>query len=832
MANITGSVTNADLVLKVSKAMDLTVLDLAPYGPYLDILCGTRDYQKEAILVTLRYLLGGRYENLRALMRENLDNDVTLRDVYGGEVAAERRLLFPDQLACSLDLATGTGKTYVMYGVAAIMLALGAVDQVLVLCPSLTIEAGLTEKFKLLAASDALRAAMPDSAVFASPSIINGTESVVPGSICIENFHSTFVTSRSSLRPTLTGKGQRTLVLNDEAHHLHSASAEMKKWAEFVGDVGFGFRYVVGVSGTCYVDDSYFADVIYRYSLRSAIDAGVVKTIEYVAEDSPSSRDEKLQKIYDNHAAGKQFYRKVKPLTLMVTRDIAASKRLGAEVTEFLTGVEGLSVEDAAAKVLVVTSDPAHKRNVATLGSVDHADSPVEWIVSVSMLTEGWDVKNVFQVVPHEERAFSSKLLIAQVLGRGLRVPEAYRGERPVLTVFNHDAWSARIRHLVDEILEIENRLTSEIVQKETDYNFDLDHIDYSKTQEAEEHDAPAEYDFSKGYVTLASQVAALERETTYSRAISGTQRQKRTLIRYKMFSVAEVAEHIHSKFRAIDLEESTDYASKYPVEWLTNLIAESLRRVGETADQVSEDNRQRLQSAFGVVHRKTSQTVRYVSKPDGLVTFSTALRRRDSVSVSALRRVEATVFIDDDSATSSDEETARVLGEVLDDDTLPRSAVEVVVNKFTFKTPLNLTIASHRPERLFMKDLVKPENATVITAWIKSTDQDFYSIEFGWRKGEHFRRGSFNPDFFIRTPSRTIVVEIKADDEISEPSDENRAKFAAATQHFATLNEMLREERYRFHFLTPRDYDAFFQFLRDDRSDYSSSLDAALAAN
>jgi len=31
--------------------------------------------------------------------------------------------------------------------------------------------------------------------------------------------------------------------------------------------------------------------------------------------------------------------------------------------------------------------------------------------------------------VPHEERAFNSKLLIAQVLGRGLRIPEEYKGD-------------------------------------------------------------------------------------------------------------------------------------------------------------------------------------------------------------------------------------------------------------------------------------------------------------------------------------------------------------------------------------------------------------------
>ena len=59
----------------------------------------------------------------------------------------QRHLQLPDQLAASLDLATGTGKSYVLYGVAAILLAEGAVDRVLVLCPSTTIEAGLLEKF-------------------------------------------------------------------------------------------------------------------------------------------------------------------------------------------------------------------------------------------------------------------------------------------------------------------------------------------------------------------------------------------------------------------------------------------------------------------------------------------------------------------------------------------------------------------------------------------------------------------------------------------------------------------------------------------------------------
>ena len=115
--------------------------------------------------------------------------------------------------------------------------------------------------------------------------------------------------------------------------------------------------------------------------------------------------------------------------------------------------------------------------------TVDSPASKVEWIVSVSMLSEGWDVKNVFQIVPHEERAFNSKLLIAQVLGRGLRRPDGWKGEDPVVTVFNHDSWSSRIKHLVNEILEIERRLTS-TVDPASPHNFDLHNLDYTREED------------------------------------------------------------------------------------------------------------------------------------------------------------------------------------------------------------------------------------------------------------------------------------------------------------------------------------------------------------
>jgi type III restriction enzyme len=408
----------------------------------------------------------------------------------------ERHLQLPDQLSCSVDLATATGKSYVMYGVARIMLAHGVVDRVLVLCPSRTIEKGLTEKFRALSGDAALKALVPEESRVRNPHIINGTESIVDGTICIENFHATLQHVKSSIRDSLAGKGDRTLILNDEVHHVYNPSGrDLKRWKEFLLDPAFGFRYIAGFSGTCYIGDDYFADVIARYSLRHAIEQGFAKTIDYVAEDTSDSQDEKFQKIYDNHIQNKTHsYRKVKPLTILVTRDIAACKRLTADLIEFLARQEGISPEDAAKKVLIVTSAREHEANVRMLEDVDRRDNPIEWITSVSMLTEGWDVQNVFQIVPHEERAFNSKLLIAQVLGRGLRIPEIYKGERSVVTVFNHDAWSSGIKHLVDEVMEIEKRLYSYPVAKSPDYNFVLHQIDYNKIQEVEEFPQTGQY--------------------------------------------------------------------------------------------------------------------------------------------------------------------------------------------------------------------------------------------------------------------------------------------------------------------------------------------------
>ncbi len=264
-------------------------------------------------------------------------------------------------------------------------------------------------------------------------------------------------------------------------------------------------------------------------------------------------------------------------------------------------------------------------------------------------------------------------------------------------------------------------------------------------------------------------------------------------------------------------------------MEWLKALIRASIKPEWNTPDLISEENRQLLYRSFHVLHREATKVVRYKQLPEPVKAIFTTDRKRDRVGLAALKRGEVTIFWDNHSSRLSDEETQANLQAILEDEDLPRSSWQHVANTFDFKTPLNVVIADHKPERDFIRELVKKENADAIDAWIKSTDQDFYTIDYVWRKGEHPKPGSFNPDFFIKQGKHILVIEIKGNEEIADPSIENKGKHKAASLHFKTLNSMQSEHEYHFHFLTKNNYEMFFKFLREKNYSFVSELDVAL---
>jgi len=829
---------NEDLILKVSPAVDRSRWDESRYEDFIERLCGGRAYQEEAIRTALRYLLGGEYADLTALARDNYDGSTVLEARYGSWQGMERRLQLPALLSASLDLATGTGKSYVLYGLAAILLAHGVVDRVLVLCPSTTIEAGLLEKFRELASDSDLRDLLPPTSAVLSPRIINASETITEGSICVENYHAILEHVGSSIRDSLWGKGARVAVLNDEAHHVaNEDGARVTRWKQFLTDPGYGFRYVVGVSGTCYVKNDYFADVIYRYSLRQAIEDRYVKDVRYVTEmpTVAANPNEKWQLVHSQHKDTRQRLRSrgILPLTIVVTPTIAKCEDRADALKAFLVEIEGITPEEADRRVLVVYNNAP---DVRRLPYVDTASSPVEWIVSVSMLNEGWDVKRVFQIVPDEERAFNSKLLIAQVLGRGLRLPVGWTGPQPEVIVFNHDAWASQISHLVNEILEIESRISTHVLD-DSPHHFMLHNIDYTREPTSKKKPMEGEYTlFAKGFVDVPADAATEDVSIETARAITGDRMRLRRTIHRKTYTPREIAVEMYRRLEDAenpddpDEEKHTGYTDKFPVERLEEIVRESLARRSMTV--ATDLVKQKFLQALGTLRRTSSENVRYTPIVNRYDEVPTRERPSSSVSAAELRNNKIFFFTDRTRDSLKDEQI-----EFFDKATEPGSVFRCVKvdNRYDFRTPVNAVVADSDPERRFINGLLAPENLAHYDAWLKSTATGFYEIDFYWKKGEHPRPGKFSPDFFIKAGDLILVVEVKDDAEKREPSEENRKKNEYALAHFDRLNVRMTElgspTRYKFNFLTPENFGRYFQYLRNGQiEDYESELDVKLA--
>ena len=89
---------------------------------------------------------------------------------------------------------------------------------------------------------------------------------------------------------------------------------------------------------------------------------------------------------------------------------------------------EGFFEGRYAAKVIQVDSSKTGAEEdemVERLLKVEHTEEPTEIVIHVNMLKEGWDVTNLYTIVPL--RAANARTLIEQSIGRGLRLPYGRR---------------------------------------------------------------------------------------------------------------------------------------------------------------------------------------------------------------------------------------------------------------------------------------------------------------------------------------------------------------------------------------------------------------------
>jgi type III restriction enzyme len=271
-----------------------------------------------------------------------------------------------------------------------------------------------------------------------------------------------------------------------------------------------------------------------------------------------------------------------------------------------------------------------------------------------------------------------------------------------------------------------------------------------------------------------------------------------KTRIQHKTWSVEDVADQMFQRLKSIDEEskdsedpeDRTSYAKKFPVEICEAIVRESLRRAKIGTGRITDDNRQKFLQALGTLRRKSAKRVVYKLSPNMLTSLSTSERQAESCSAAELRRGTKTVFYAPGCEATLAEEQCEFFREVEDPDGAFQAGRQVVGNHSDLGTPANLVIADATPERRFIRGLCERNNAKIVDAWLKNTPVGFYSIQYAWKKGEHPKRGEFSPDFIIKQGDRVFVVEIKGDEEISNPSPENVKRHEFAAAHFQRLNE------------------------------------------
>lgn len=211
-----------------------------------------------------------------------------------------------------------------------------------------------------------------------------------------------------------------------------------------------------------------FRNVIYSYNLGQAMADGFVKEPAVATRkdfDPRSVQADKLEQIkledavhHHDHVAVEldRYHRvtgapKVHPFILVVAQDTDHARRLRAfiESEDFFKG----RFKDRVAEVHSAQRGEESEEAMARLVALEK-DGRTEIVIHVNKLKEGWDVTNLYTIVPL--RASASEILTEQTLGRGLRLPFGRRVSRG-----DDDEFAA-----VDRLTVIAHDRFDEIIQK------------------------------------------------------------------------------------------------------------------------------------------------------------------------------------------------------------------------------------------------------------------------------------------------------------------------------------------------------------------------------
>jgi type III restriction enzyme len=271
----------------------------------------------------------------------------------------------------------------------------------------------------------------------------------------------------------LLGGWRDLVVINDEAHHVYGEKRAKKgedpeyiKWSKILERIGKAARVslVVDLSATPWYgsgspkpEGTLFEWLVSDFSVYDAFESGLVKVVRLPDPDEhgrvyldlwdlvkdAKTKEEYLRackgaiasiysswrKDYDEWASTLEFARGPSPVLLCVADSAQRAAWLFEHLTREYELLRNPDDEDRTRWVTIQVdskvfdadrgNEAVLREMVNTVGVKGKLGEHVRCIVSVNMLSEGWDVKSVTHILGL--RAFGSPLLTEQVIGRGLR---------------------------------------------------------------------------------------------------------------------------------------------------------------------------------------------------------------------------------------------------------------------------------------------------------------------------------------------------------------------------------------------------------------------------
>lgn len=294
----------------------------------------------------------------------------------------------------------------------------------------------------------------------------------------------------AELRDRITGHS-RIMVLNDEAHHVWDPDSAWNEAIKYLHETifkrtGGGLAAQLDFSATPKDDKgNYFKHIICDTPLGEAVDAGIIKTpiigragnlIEQATDNAAYKYEMHLNLGYQRWLKSKEEWEKSgkKPLLFVMCENTKAADEIAARLNgdtlfaelngrtiNLHTNLKGKIKKVGKREVFVESEKDISDEDLKALRKLsrelDSNSSPYYCIVSVLMLREGWDVRNVTTIVPLRPYSSKANILPEQTLGRGLRRMMPSGRVNEIVSVIEHNAFAKLYREeLAQEGLPID----------------------------------------------------------------------------------------------------------------------------------------------------------------------------------------------------------------------------------------------------------------------------------------------------------------------------------------------------------------------------------------